>query len=184
MTERPNVLIVCTGNLCRSPLAAAVLERELATAGIDAAVSSSGTAAPLDVAPDRKLLRVADELGVDLRAHRSRPLDRKDLAGADLVLTMTGRHRDAVVALDAAHAAITVPLRTAVWKASILRGRPVPFGTWVARLVADAPVAERPVFDPSNYIPDPMGGPLREYRAMAQEVNVLVGTLIARWSGR
>jgi hypothetical protein len=65
-----------------------------------------------------------------------------------------------------------------------MRGGELPFTQWVERLTADVPVAERPRLDLTNDIPDPIGGPLREYRAMAEEVSALVSTLAARWSGR
>jgi len=58
---QPSVLVVCTGNLCRSPLAEALLRRRLQEAGLDADVASAGTAAPPDATPDPKLQRVATE---------------------------------------------------------------------------------------------------------------------------
>jgi protein-tyrosine phosphatase len=183
-TEIPVVLVVCTGNLCRSPLAAALLERELDRTGVKAAVSSAGTAAPLLSTPDKRLLRTAGEHGLDLSAHRSRMLSPAILDEADLVLVMTAEHRRQVEALWPAAASRTVLLRTAVWKAQLMRGGEQPFDQWVERLTADVPVAERPKLDLTNDIPDPIGGPLREYRAMAEEVSALVATLAARWCGR
>ena len=73
MSDAPRILVVCTGNLCRSPLVEALLRRELAAEGIDAEVSSAGLAAPLGASPDRRLRRVAGDLGVDVDDHRSRP---------------------------------------------------------------------------------------------------------------
>ena len=176
---------MCTGNLCRSPLAAALLERELADAGIEADVESAGTAAPFRRPPDRRLLRVADELGLDLSGHRSEMLT----AGAD----RAGRPRadddrrapppgrgDVPGCGDPDGAAAASGVEGAA------HARP-PDGRsreWAARLAADVPVAERPRIDPSNDIADPIGGPMREYRAMADEVASLVATLVARWSGR
>jgi protein-tyrosine phosphatase len=180
----PSVLVICTGNLCRSPLAAALLERELERAGIEAAVNSAGTAAPLLATPDKRLLRVASELGLHLGEHRSAMLDRATLEESDLALVMTAEHRRAIDAISPAAASRTVLLRVAAWKAQLMRGREVPFEQWVDRLSADVPAAERPKVDLTNDIPDPIGGPLREYRAMAEEVSSLVSTLVARWSGR
>jgi protein-tyrosine phosphatase len=180
----PCVLVVCTGNLCRSPLAAALLERELAAAGIEADIESAGLAAPFRRPPDRRLLRVADEVGLDLSGHRSEMLTLEQVQRADLVLTMTAEQRRQLEALSPDGAARAAPLRSATWKAQILRGRRLPFGEWAARLAADVPVAERPRVDPSNDIADPIGGPLREYRVMANELGSLVSTLVTRWSGR
>ena len=180
----PVVLVVCTGNLCRSPLVAALLQREVDQAGLPALVGSAGTSAPFRRAPDRRLLKVADELDLDLRDHRSQPITLEQLQTADLVLTMTAAHRREIAARLPDVDARTSPLRAAAWKARLMAGRPVPFATWVARLAADVPEAERPRTDHSNDIPDPMGGSLREYRAMADEVAAHVTTLVSRWSGR
>jgi protein-tyrosine phosphatase len=161
-----------------------LLQRELDAAGLHAEVGSAGTGAPFRRPPDRRLLRVADDLGLDLSAHRSEPLTPDLLERADLVLTMTTEHRNAIETTSPEAARHTVTLRAAAWKAQLMRGRPMPFDEWAARLAADVPVAERPKLDPSNDIPDPIGGPMRDYRAMAREVSSLVGTLVARWSGR
>ena len=89
MSEAPGILIVCTGNLCRSPLAEVLLRRELAAEHVPAEISSAGLAAPLGASPDRRLRRVAGDLGVDVDDHRSRPASVGDLRAADLILTMT-----------------------------------------------------------------------------------------------
>jgi protein-tyrosine phosphatase len=180
----PAVLVVCTGNLCRSPLVAALLERELERTGSKATVSSAGTAAPPMGTPDTRLLRAAGEHGLDLSAHRSRMLTPAMLDQADLVLVMTADHRRQVEALRPAAVSRTVLLRTAAWKAQLVRGREQSFDEWVERLTADVPIAERPRLDLANDLPDPIGGPLREYRAMAEEVSTLVATLAARWGGQ
>jgi protein-tyrosine phosphatase len=178
------VLFVCTGNLCRSPLAAALFQRELTSAGIDAEITSVGLAAPIGMSPDRKLRRVAGELGVDVSSHRSTPITSAHLRRADLVLTMTSEQAQEVRRLDAGSAERCTTLRAAAWKARIIAGRPLPIDRWVERLVADAPPAERATNDAAYDIPDPIGGPLRQYRAMGDEVRALVVALVERWSGR
>ena len=76
------LLFVCTGNICRSPFAAAVARRE----GLDA--SSAGTDVVLGHATD-DAIAVADEFGIDLRSHRSRQLTDELCDGADLVVRMS-----------------------------------------------------------------------------------------------
>ena len=180
----PGVLFVCTGNLCRSPLAAAILRVRLEEAGLAADVTSVGTAAPIGLSPDRKQRRIAQDLGVDLNGHRAMPLMPQHLVGVDLVLTMTAEHAAAVLELDPSAGDRTVTLRAAAWKSKMLRGGPFEFAEWVRRLTADVPVAERPRTDPTNDLPDPVGGPWREYRAVGEEVDTLVATLVEHWSGR
>ena len=89
MSEPPRILVMCTGNLCRSPLVEVLLDRDLAAEGLEADVSSAGLAAPPGATPDRHLRRVAGDLGVDVDGHRSRPASVGDLRAADLILTMT-----------------------------------------------------------------------------------------------
>ena len=94
------VLFVCTGNTCRSPLAAAAFTRALGERAARVEVTSAGTAA-FDGAPASEgSRRVAAAAGLDLSRHRSRRLDSAMLAGVDLVLLMDPRDLAHVRALD------------------------------------------------------------------------------------
>ena len=184
MTDVPRILVVCTGNLCRSPLVEALLRRELAAEGIDAEVSSAGLAAPLGVRPDRRLRRVASELDVNVDEHGSRPVSVTDLGEADLVLTMSNEQSEQVLTLDPSTAGRVATLRAASWRAQIVGGRPAPFVEWVGRLSGALTDSESARAEAAFDIPDPMGGPMRDYRVMAKEVRALVEALVDRWSGR
>src|SRR6059036_4031752 len=97
MNEESNtkrILLVCTGNICRSPLAAALLERALVERGIQGiAVGSAGTGA-WDGAPvSEGAYLVGLERGLDLSSHRARLLTRELVDAADLILTMARHHR-------------------------------------------------------------------------------------------
>lgn len=87
--------MVCTGNICRSPVAAAVLAAALP----GAEVRSAGTNAVVGAPADPTMSTLAGELGHDLSGHRSRRLVAPLVDQADLVVTMTREHRSAVVAL-------------------------------------------------------------------------------------
>lgn len=94
------ILTVCTGNICRSPLAAQVLRGRLDA--LDVSVSSAGTHAVVDQHMPREAARLAMSLDVassEAKAHRARWLTEFHLAGADLVLAMTREHRSHVVSL-------------------------------------------------------------------------------------
>lgn len=93
------ILVVCTGNICRSPLAEQVLRSKLAAAGIEARVGSAGTRALVghDMAPQSAVQ--AQRLGVVPAVHAARLLTRNLIEEADLVLTATREHRSASVAL-------------------------------------------------------------------------------------
>lgn len=95
-----DILTVCTGNICRSPLAAAILQARLADAEVR--VSSAGTQG-LHAAPmTRDAQRLARREGVpdDLTsAHRSRLLTEGMLFSPDLVIAMSREHRTRVLSL-------------------------------------------------------------------------------------
>ena len=95
------ILFVCTGNTCRSPMAAGIARAVAAERGLtDVVVESAGAGAnpfppgmpmPEIGASDGALL-VAMEHGIDLGGHRARPLTRALIEQADLVLAMGERH--------------------------------------------------------------------------------------------
>src|SRR5256885_17119351 len=88
-----HVLFVCTGNICRSPLAAALLERALKERGIDVTVTSAGTGAWDGAPASEGAYLVGLERGVDLSSHRARLLTREPVENAGLVLTNAPHHR-------------------------------------------------------------------------------------------
>lgn len=90
------MLALCLGNICRSPLAEALVRRELAAAGVPAVVDSAGTADwNVGRSADPRSRAVARQHGLDLGG-RARQLTRKDFHAFDLILAM-----DAVNAQDA-----------------------------------------------------------------------------------
>ena len=89
-----------------------------------------------------------------------------------------------MLALDPSAAGRVVTLRAAAWRARIVGGRPVPFAEWVSRLAGDVTDSEAARPDAAYDIPDPIGGPMRDYRVMGDEVRSLVRALVDRWSGR
>jgi len=91
-TERPLILFVCTGNICRSPFAAEAARKRLEAAGFE--VGSAGTIADRGRPSTDDAVAAAAELGIDLTAHRSRPVTDDQLARAEHVYVMDGTHLD------------------------------------------------------------------------------------------
>ena len=87
------ILLVCTGNTCRSPLAEVLLRRALEEAKVDGvAVGSAGTGASGGEPASEGSYLVALEKGLDLAAHRARPVTRELVAASDLILVMSRGH--------------------------------------------------------------------------------------------
>jgi len=100
------VLFVCTGNTCRSPMAAAIFRsllaqrlgcqpEEVETHGIQ--VASAGLAAWGGSPASDQAVEVLAAEGIDLARHSSQPLTERLVRQADLIWTMTGAHRAAIL---------------------------------------------------------------------------------------
>ncbi|MGH8579792.1 MAG: low molecular weight protein-tyrosine-phosphatase [Gammaproteobacteria bacterium] len=84
-----NILMVCIGNICRSPMAQGLIGQRLCEAGIEGfEVKSAGLNALVGYPVEGTAQRLMQEQGVDLSAHRARQLDRELLLWADLILVM------------------------------------------------------------------------------------------------
>lgn len=89
-----HILVVCIGNICRSPVAEGLLKKALADRG--AVVESAGLGALVDRPAEPHSVEIAKSLGVDISAHRARQLTTAMLETADLVLVMENRHVEAI----------------------------------------------------------------------------------------
>ncbi len=99
-----NLLFVCTGNTCRSPMAEAVARDEFRRRGwrhVD--VRSAGISAAPGMPASAQAIASAGERGLDLGGHRSRPLDRELVDWADVILAMSPAHLGLVDELGGGH---------------------------------------------------------------------------------
>jgi protein-tyrosine phosphatase len=100
------VLLVCTGNTCRSPMAEVICRSliakkmgctvdELEDKGV--IVASAGVSATPGNGPAAEAVHVMAERGLDLSGHVAQPVTDRIIQYADLILTMTNGHREAIV---------------------------------------------------------------------------------------
>ncbi|MGP8435080.1 low molecular weight protein-tyrosine-phosphatase [Paraburkholderia fungorum] len=87
-----SVLMVCEGNVCRSPVARVMLQRELP----HLVVSSAGTRALVGERADPLAVQLAGERGLDLTDHVATALTWEDVRGAELILSMTQDQRELI----------------------------------------------------------------------------------------
>jgi protein-tyrosine-phosphatase len=92
-----HILVVCTANICRSPVVAALLRDRINKRGLkDWTVSSAGTWAQLRRGAADNSIRVMAEYGLDISDHKARIIEEKHLSEADLVLCMELGHVEAL----------------------------------------------------------------------------------------
>ena len=96
----PSILFICTANQCRSPMAQAMFAAKVAALnqGENWNIGSAGTAAAEGIMATPFARRVMAERGLNLESHRSRVVTASLLESADLILTMTRNHREALCA--------------------------------------------------------------------------------------
>lgn len=83
------ILMVCLGNICRSPLADGLLRKKVEELNLPIEVDSAGTSGHhKGEKPDARMMEVAQRFGTDLSFLRSRPITQEDLDEFDVIYTM------------------------------------------------------------------------------------------------
>lgn len=100
-----HILVVCTANICRSPVAAGLLRDRLRQRGLDDwTVSSAGTWAQVARGASRNSVEVMRRNGHDISRHQARMVEEEHLASANLILCMEPGHAEALRAEFPEHA--------------------------------------------------------------------------------
>ena len=94
-------LFVCTGNTCRSPMAAALLQNKInsASAGTAYSVASAGLAAWPGQPASPEAVLVMGQRGLSLAGHSARQIDFDQISASRIVLTMTRAHKEVLLRL-------------------------------------------------------------------------------------
>ncbi|MGQ0813936.1 MAG: low molecular weight protein arginine phosphatase [Gemmatimonadota bacterium] len=104
-----NLLFVCTGNTCRSPMAAAIARAELERRGWKhVSVQSAGAATNAGHPASEQTISVLREQGIELGDHTTTPLTAELVRNADLVLVMSASHLFSVSELGGADKAAMI----------------------------------------------------------------------------
>lgn len=88
-----NILFVCTGNTCRSPMAAALMNKIASENDIKAAAKSAGIFAAEGETASEEAIQAMKKYDIDLSGHKARRLTKDLMDESDLILTMTDAHK-------------------------------------------------------------------------------------------
>ena len=95
------ILIVCTGNSCRSIMAEGYLVHRLKELGLeDVIVASAGTGAMGGFHPTAETVEVMKESSIDVSGYTSSPLERSRIESADIILVMESAHKNRIIIMS------------------------------------------------------------------------------------
>lgn len=181
-----DVLLLCTANQCRSPMAEALFRRRLDGVADEVHIASAGLLAGGATATRHALATMADR-GLDLSQHASRRLDEAMIDAADLIVAMTREHVREVAVRSPEALARTFTLKELVRAAGAAPRQPgEDVAEWLARLSAGRQRASLlgQGHDPDLDIADPVGGSRLDYETTADEIDLLLGEVVyAIWPG-
>ncbi|MGM8890746.1 low molecular weight protein-tyrosine-phosphatase [Psychrobacter sp. 1Y1] len=121
-----NILVVCVGNICRSPIAEAILKQQYPQKTID----SAGVSAVVGNGADPNAITVMSELGIDMSGHIAKQIDETLVMRADLILTMSANQTKWI---------------TERWPHC--RGKTFRIGHWIDEDIADPYKQEKAAFE-------------------------------------
>jgi protein-tyrosine phosphatase len=176
-----SILVVCSGNICRSPVAEGLLRRAMERrlgAGTPS-VSSAGTIAMEGNPATPEAVEAAGERGVDIAAHRARRLTDRMIATADLLICMAAEHREEIEERVPKARGRTFTLKELTRLLELDSSAPPP-SDLDARIATAASARDAGAltdrFDED--VVDPLGMPLETYLAIAWELDEWTDRLV------
>ena len=187
MDQGFRVLVICTGNVCRSPLAERVLQYgfdESAPGQFD--VTSAGTCGLTGRDAEPAIVEIAARKGVSMSGFRAREVTAELISQAHLILTMTREHRSSIVQLVPAALRRTFTLREF---ARIIPHVPaetdaLPSQRWHSLVALAQRHRRRPEHPSLDDVVDPYGCPNSVYEEMAAQLLPAVNRVLDWERGR
>lgn len=182
------VLAVCTGNLCRSPVAERLLAARLAPIDPDGLVTvgSAGVEAVVGQPISTTMVELLTAVGASAEEFSARQLTRELVESADLLLTATRQHRQDVVQLAPGALRRTFTLRELARLGSLLEfGRaPAELSARLRWLVRNAPLMRGRVVTEldADDIPDPYGRDAAAYQLAYDQIDRAVVDIVGMLS--
>jgi protein-tyrosine phosphatase len=177
-----SVLFVCTGNICRSPIAESLLQSRSRDLGLPVSAGSAGSWAQLGNPATSNAIASAREMGLEIEEHRARPLRDDLVRESDLILGLAREHCEEVLDLVPEAAPTTFTLKELATLLEALPPAPVHADPSAAlSRVADAHRlrggSDGPVIrDPD--VRDPIGSALFAYRDVAWDIGTALDTVL------
>jgi protein-tyrosine phosphatase len=171
-----SILVVCTGNICRSPIAEGFLRELFAARNAGIGVGSAGTVGWDGSEATPESVAAAEEWGADVSTHRARRLVAEMVREADLVVAMAAEHGERVVSLVPEARERTFTLKELVRILDTLPPADPDVGPEanLAQRVPQAHAAREAGMAANPYdqdVADPLGLGAESYRAVAWELN-------------
>lgn len=186
------VLIVCTGNLCRSPMAEFIfksaLEERWPKSALPWVVESAGTQVKPNLPMHPFALEILRERDIPAMEFRTRVLSADLISRADLILTAERQHRVAVVKCVPSAVRLTFTLRQFARIANQMRefdgADPVESGRYLLAESVSSRAQLQPVAPKDDDIIDPMGKRIDAFRRCADSIQVAVAAILGRTTER
>ena len=91
-----NIIFVCTGNTCRSPMAEGFMKHIYSSNNLHFNVLSRGLYVDPLSKPSQYSIKALSEYGIDISSHTPRQITLDDIKNSDIIITMTQSHKDAL----------------------------------------------------------------------------------------
>lgn len=183
--DTANVLVVCTANQCRSPLAAAFLRQRLAERAPGVRVASVGVRAVAEMPATESTIAAAAARRVDLSSHRTRRIEAAQVRAANLIIGMERGHVQEAVLLDprAFTRAFTLKELARRARASGRRGYRETLAEYTARLAEGRQLTDLLGSSRDDDIDDPTSNRMIDHDSAAAEIDDLVAVVVeAIWN--